>query len=269
VKLKTRVKGDFEITSAFEILQAEQPTQGHGVGFSLLVEFDSPRGDVADLVRASRVVEGEVFICTHSFAEETGKKVYHMKFPPAAGRSGRLRLTRIGREVVYWAAEGAAGEFAEMCRHDDIGTDDVVAISANAFPGHAPNFVDLRILDLRVHVLDEVEARAREAAPPEQRNEGSRLWLAAGGLVGAMICLATLTVWYVAARSRRAGPAPSTAPAGREQTASAESAPVSFPCCVCGKGLRVRADLAGKQVRCPRCSQPNRVPPRGPAPSRP
>src|SRR5208283_3009298 len=49
LQLKTPVKGDFEITSTFEILQVDDPTEGHGVGFNLYIEFDSPRHDVAEV----------------------------------------------------------------------------------------------------------------------------------------------------------------------------------------------------------------------------
>ncbi|MCI0684962.1 MAG: hypothetical protein L0Y71_22935 [Gemmataceae bacterium] len=43
---------------------------------------------------------------------------------------------------------------------------------------------------------------------------------------------------------------------------SGEAAPtlVTFACPACGRNLKARAELAGKKVKCPQCSQANVVP---------
>ncbi|HJT78163.1 MAG TPA: protein kinase, partial [Gemmataceae bacterium] len=150
LEMPTRIKGDFEITAGYEILQVEQPVKGpHGVAFSLLVETDTPRHDVVELARATRGTEGEVYNCARITTGDDGKRKYQHAFPPASGEKGRLRLTRVGREVTLSAAEGEAGEFQELTRYD-LGPEDVIAVSATGFTGYAPNLLDLRILDFRL-----------------------------------------------------------------------------------------------------------------------
>jgi hypothetical protein len=225
LEMPTRLRGDFEITAGYEILQVEQPVKGHGVAFALLVETDSSRDDVVELTRTTRVGEGEVYNCARISTDDAGQRTYNHQFPPASGERGRLRLTRSGREVTLSAAEGDAGEFTELARYD-LGTEDVILVSVTGFTGYAPNQLDLRILDLRVRGQGPSAAAtsARPAAGPA--NVHSRGWLAAAGCIGLLILLTALGVWLVAARRRRAegkgqpapGPADS-APGGRNEAA--------------------------------------------------
>jgi serine/threonine protein kinase len=203
LELTTRIKGDFEITTAYEILQAEQPVKGHGVAFDVVVETDTPRNDVVELARARRPGEGEVYNCARISTDDQGERTYHHNFPPAAGDRGRLRLTRTGRSVTLWAAEGAAGDFQELASYD-LGPEDVKKVSVTAFPGYAPNLLDLRILDLRVHVRNAAEAAAQGAVSTGHRQGPTGGWLAAAGLIALLILLAALGAWLLGLRRRRA-----------------------------------------------------------------
>ena len=60
--LTARVKGNVEITAAYDILHADQPTTGHGVGFELYVTTDTPTNEGLGLLRVARVNEGEVYV---------------------------------------------------------------------------------------------------------------------------------------------------------------------------------------------------------------
>jgi serine/threonine-protein kinase len=101
------------------------------------------------------------------------------------------------------------------------------------------------------------------AAPPQASDPatvpaGTTPWLAAAGIsLGLLLTLALPAGWY--ARSRRRP--------GRTTAA------VAVACPNCGKHLRVRAELAGKKVKCPGCRQAVPVPapeaPPAPAPARP
>jgi serine/threonine protein kinase len=257
--LPTRVKGDFEITSGYELLLANQPTEGHGVGINLFIEIDTPRRDVAEVARIVRQNEGEVYCCDRISTDDEGKRTYHLDFFPTDARKGRLRLTRLGREVTLSAAEGAKGEFEELCRYD-LGTEDVILITACAFPGFAQNPVDLRIQDLRVHLLNAAAVASLERPAAGPRGRGSRGWLAAAGALGLVILLTALGVWLVVRRSRRGGAEPSPALVNPGLVRGEEAPPIPFRCPGCGQGLRARAELAGKKVKCRHCGQAVLVP---------
>jgi hypothetical protein len=83
-------------------------------------------------------------------------------------------------------------------------------------------------------------------------------WLAATGLLGlglASIVSLSFAVGLTL-RHRRAG----QPPAG----AGTAAALLTFACAECGKRLRVKPELAGKKVRCPRCNKATSVPANSP-----
>jgi hypothetical protein len=48
LEIKTTLRGDFEITAGYELLRADQPKEGYGVGFELFVhpsEAPQARGE--------------------------------------------------------------------------------------------------------------------------------------------------------------------------------------------------------------------------------
>jgi outer membrane protein assembly factor BamB len=117
-------------------------------------------------------------------------------------------------------------------------------------------------VDLRVRSGSPAPAAARSPPPAaakgplpaadEPGKGGLKPWLMAAGVAGLVLTLTGL-VWLVASRHRpgnRARPAP----ARDEQPGVKPAAPVvSFVCSACRKKLRVRAQLAGKTVKCPAC----------------
>jgi hypothetical protein len=88
---------------------------------------------------------------------------------------------------------------------------------------------------------------------PEQAAQArtGRGWVAGVVLLGLVVTL-SLAVWLYVRQGRRAAEAPVPASVPVQQ-ARTEAAPVVFTCPGCGKGLKARAALAGKKVKCPRC----------------
>jgi DNA-directed RNA polymerase subunit RPC12/RpoP len=172
-----------------------------------------------------------------------------------------LRVTRKGAEVTCWAAEGAAGDFRELCRFDFV-TADLSMVRLGGYTGFAPHAVDLRILDLKVRSDAPLADQALDAPEPDATapHAGRRGWLVTAELLGLLI-LALLGGWLYARQRRRTREtaAPSPLPAGQ---ALPEAAPVavSFACSTCGKKLKVKAELAGKKVKCPQCGKAALVP---------
>ncbi len=72
-------------------------------------------------------------------------------------------------------------------------------------------------------------------------------------LVGmlAVVLSAALAFWH----RRHAAEMPAPIVSSEPGTAEAAPPPFSFPCTHCGKKLRARAELSGKQVKCPECGK--------------
>jgi serine/threonine protein kinase len=87
-------------------------------------------------------------------------------------------------------------------------------------------------------------------SPTKAREKG---WLGFAGLLGlglAFVVSLSFAVGLSLRRRRTTPPASGEAPGPH----------VSFPCTECGRKLKVKVELAGKKVRCPRCSKPTHVP---------
>jgi hypothetical protein len=149
VQLSVNVAGDFEIITSYQILHAEQPTEGHGVGFELYLTTQTHETEGLGLARLSRVNEGESYVGTLLTINEDGTENYSCHFAEAKGSSGQLRIVRSGTKVTFFAAE-ADGLFRKLFTHD-LGSENLKTIRLAAFPGWARNAVDIRILDLRVY----------------------------------------------------------------------------------------------------------------------
>ncbi len=147
VLLRLNVAGDFEITTGYQILHADQPTDGHGIGFELYLTTETRRKSGLGLSWLSRINEGEVYVGTQMTTDDDGKKSHATKFADALSRSGQLRIVRSGEEAICFAAEGDA-PFRKLFSHQ-IGPENLQTIKLTAFPGWKPNAVDVRIKDLR------------------------------------------------------------------------------------------------------------------------
>jgi hypothetical protein len=160
-----KLAGDFEITTSYQILHADQPTKGHGVGFELYLASETEGYEAITLSRLSRVNEGEVYFGTRITTNEDGTKNHFSHYAEATGSSGQLRIVRTGKKVTFYAAE-ADRLFRELFTHE-FDSENLETIRLAAFPGWAPNAVDIRILDLRV------SSPALPAAGQGSRAEGN------------------------------------------------------------------------------------------------
>ena len=244
VQLTERIKGDFEITTTYEILKGDQPTEGHGVGVELFVATDSLTKEELAVFRMSRVNEGEVYTTSRATTEE-GKRRYISRNIPTDCKSGRLRITRVGNEAVLWAAEGDSKDFQEIGR-EDLGPEDVTLVRVGAFPGHAQNELDVRIKELRVRGLSPAEAAALPVPLEIPKRDEGKSWLAVTLLSSFAASLLAAAALGGALYLRRRKPAVANKP----------PAPfLSIACPTCAKALKVKAELAGKKVKCIQCGK--------------
>jgi hypothetical protein len=183
---KTGVKGDFEITMEFEVLDVKEPKGGRGAGSSLHLTMVSPTQEAATTGRQLKPDGNSVFFAHRATTPRGGSREHHGKTTPTECRSGRLRLVRTGSILAYLAAEGKSDSFREIDQFA-IGKDDVDAVRIAADNGGSPTPVDVRINSLKI-VADEL-GDPTPLPPPSSRwplwlGVGVVLALAAGGAYG-------------------------------------------------------------------------------------
>jgi RNA polymerase sigma factor (sigma-70 family) len=109
--------------------------------------------------------------------------------------------------------------------------------------------------------------QARQGAAPampialngeDDAKPGSRLLLVLVLIIG--LATAYLVFWFYVRRTRRKAQQTSTKAELARPSPAPSAPPQVLSCTACGKRLRVRAELAGKNVKCPHCGQASPVP---------
>jgi hypothetical protein len=244
------VHGDFEITVAYEILTADQPTTGYGVGVSVYAAIDPDTNDAVSLAQR-RMPDGKTSFMSDRLTPGKGRVNHQVKTRTATAATGKLRLRRDGPLVRFLVADGDSRDFVAVDELE-FGTGDVrwVQVSGNA--GRSESALDLRLLALTVEADDlpglvETPLIAAPAAVPETRPEiGGYFWLATGaavglGIMGFFARYAWLRRWSSSNQPTLAavGPVPA----------------IAISCPGCGKNLKVKAELVGRNVKCPGCGK--------------
>jgi hypothetical protein len=229
--------GDFEATTTIEILDAQTPPGGFGVGVVFYVAQQGGGG--AGINRLMRAGGNDRIVCDQ--AEKGDLKRF-----ACTDKVLRMRLKRTGTTLAFLWAPGAAGsDFTEIHRCE-FGNASIDRIRLAATTGRQPSRVDVRLIDLRVR-----SGWANDSAPPES----SRAWMLWVGLALAALGVSLILGIALAIRRSRG----LTGIAAASSTADAGSL-TTFTCSGCQSNLRVRAELAGKTVKCPRCGQAVHVP---------
>jgi hypothetical protein len=142
------VRGDFQVTLAFEVLKAGRPKSGPGVG-PLLYAGNPTETDAVVLAR--RLLPGgkAVFVAERVLQSRGKAQRRTINTLPSAAATGTLRLERRGATVRYRVREGDAGGYTTVAE-SDFGKADVYAIEAGGTTGGSERGLDLRLLDLAV-----------------------------------------------------------------------------------------------------------------------
>jgi len=252
------IRGDFEITLGFELAN-EPPPQGAQLGTGIIVgiDLDTPEKNQASLSRVTRW-QSKLFTTYVVFSPPGADKPLPPPFNsyPTQAAAGRLRIVRNGSEVSYFVSEDTGKEFTFL-RTDQFRADAVKQVRIIGTVGGPEAWLDARVIDLRVRAdaIAGAEVTTHFPSPlgvPETQGAGRHDWLVVGSLVGAAsllsLALSTGVALYLR-RRRRAGQAPAPASPKVPQAAAA----IGIPCPGCRKNLKVKAELAGKRVKCPHC----------------
>jgi hypothetical protein len=142
VKTQFQVSGDFDIQASCDLLAAEEKSSFFGSGARLFVKLDSPLGEHVSLSRVRRATGGDVYLAYYVYKDSTGKQQEVRKQIFAASDSGRLRLRRVGDQLLFEAADDQKpfeGIHSLVC-----GTGDLVEIGFTASTHFHPAATEVR-----------------------------------------------------------------------------------------------------------------------------
>jgi predicted RNA-binding Zn-ribbon protein involved in translation (DUF1610 family) len=274
-----QIKGDFEITASYEILKAEKPTDGYGVGVSMFVAIN-PDNDGKLAVSLSRrlMPKGNQQFLAHRMKPDA-KDLFRTR--PAKGNTGKLRVKRVGAMLSCFVADGDAdfvpiyvdGKAKKM--DFDFGADEIRYFQIGGDAGDSEAALDLRILDLTVHAEELPGLSASTPAKPgpptpappnilqaPQSETPARNWTAIGGGIGAVVLLALIgggAFFFIRRRKNVTNVAASSSAPGKKT--NAQKATPAIPVdCECGRKLKIKPALAGKKIKCPDCGHSLIVP---------
>jgi DNA-directed RNA polymerase subunit RPC12/RpoP len=251
------IKGDFEITVSYEILEEVESVQpgGKATAVALIVNAEQPPDMRAWVNRRVHAKGGMQF--------STWSNKQPFKLFPATTSSGRLRMVRTDGMISYSRAENGETKFTELfaARFTSV---DIVDVKLAGTTGGADAKLDARFTDLRIRaaslsnakaailkepVAPEIPAQLEVAAPSVDSSNGWVVVMAIVGfaLIAIFIGMVGLVVFVRHGRAT-AKEAPET-----QSKMPAKSIASLFQCDACGKNIKVKIDLAGKTVKCPHC----------------
>jgi Protein of unknown function (DUF1583) len=190
VVYNTLAKGDFEVTTDFEILREPSPTEveGEHTRFTLDVVLDS----YDELVALSRRVTqwwrgGTQFgAYTRTWDKPSNRPKERFETFLTKAKTGRLRIVRKGSVASFEAAEGPSDEFKRL-QQIPFGTGDLTEVRLVEGGGGPHGWLDVRVTELTIRA---------DALPAEHKSFRRMPWLAATGVVVVVIALIGVRIWY-------------------------------------------------------------------------
>ncbi len=139
--VKIRVKGDFQITARYTILNLAPPTKGYGTGVGVSVE--EAEGERASVERKLRVSEGHVYLGSHGKRRENGTYQYRHQFHATSSEalSGWLRLKRVGGSIRCQIAGPHSERFVQI-HEEEFPLGELAKVRLKAQTGDSPTPLD-------------------------------------------------------------------------------------------------------------------------------
>jgi S1-C subfamily serine protease len=142
------IRGNFEATVSFEVLKADQPNAGDGVG-AIMDGWIDPHGNNTVSLARRLLPNGKMAFVVDRAQRVQGKWTHHLKSHPATATAGKLRMEREGALLRCRVSEGKNAEFVTVAEID-IGRADMNGIKVGGSTGRSESGLDLRLVDLTV-----------------------------------------------------------------------------------------------------------------------
>lgn len=118
-----QIRGDFEITMRYRIDKIERPQDGWGAGPSLYLTTVTDNQPATSLSRMSRKDDRGIYSIFRALPVDGDRTKLHKQFDTEA-KHGKLRIARVGSNMMWSAADGYSDEFAVL-HEDEFDTGDV------------------------------------------------------------------------------------------------------------------------------------------------
>lgn len=168
VTWQMQARGDFVVTARYEILKAERPAKGVGVGVELYLMLGNANKDGVAFARcirpSGRSQFGFIVLTNDANGNRRGRDGKEENTTERS-RSGQLRLVRKGSFLTASYAQADDANFTEFQRAE-IGTTDIRLFRLTGYSGDDPNAVlDLRLLEFSLEA-DEWSRDGQFLTPP-------------------------------------------------------------------------------------------------------
>jgi hypothetical protein len=186
----TVAKGDFEITTDFEILHEPEPTEVEkdGARFTLDVVLEDNERLAALSRRVGPPQQGgtQFLAFSRERDQRTNRLIDRARGFASTAKSGRLRIARKGSQLSFAEAEGAGDEFKNL-QQIPFGTGDVWDLRLVAGGGGPNGWLDVRIIGMTI----------RADALPSSGTISSHkaLWTVAGA-AALLAALIVILIWH-------------------------------------------------------------------------
>jgi len=154
VKGDFRIKGDFEATVSYEIVNPVGPKENSVAGFDIYLVTDSINMEAVAFKRSIWPDGREEYGCAR-MTTDMGRRqdTYKGKREPAKGNSGQLRIVRVGSKLSLSVQEENAEKFRVVHRVH-LGDEDVNQIRLAASSFGSGTAYDVRVRDFRIRCAD-------------------------------------------------------------------------------------------------------------------
>jgi serine/threonine protein kinase len=195
------VHGDFEVTASFEVLRADRPRDGDGVGPELFLRGADGWDHYASMARMLRADHAEPQLRVAWGEKGDGRP----RSPGARDRTdlkaGRFRIARAGSTVHYLVAAKDSDTFREVAQ-SEFGTGDLSTVRLMALINDSGAALDVLWTDLTIRA--EALPGFTDGKPPEPQR--ASWWLLLAGLSG--VTAMGIGIWW--SGGRRAAMTPAT-----------------------------------------------------------
>jgi hypothetical protein len=145
------LKGDFEITVGYELAKPAQPGRS---GFELYIMSDTTTMEAIAFERILRADGKDAYICNRMTTIDGGRRnTYGGGEVPAKGKSGHMRIMRVGSKVALSVKEESDVNFRVVHRVE-LGEEALKLVRIAALPYGTGTAIDLRLLDVRVRGVE-------------------------------------------------------------------------------------------------------------------
>jgi serine/threonine protein kinase len=194
------VHGDFEVTASFEVLRADRPREGDGVGPELFLRAVDGWDHYASMARMLRADHAEPQLRV-AWGEKGDRRP---QSPGARDRTdlkaGRFRIARAGSTVHYLVAAKDSDAFREVAQ-SEFGTGDLNTVRLMALVNDSGAALDVLWTNLTIRA--EALPGFTDGRPPEPQR--ASWWLLLAGLSG--VTALGIGVWWSGARRAAMTPA--------------------------------------------------------------